>query len=217
MKNTNISDRSTSNIIIHEHFYFKEPKPTTYSTPSIDSQDIVDMVDKRPPPKTVGAITEYVYMELSPYEFISSADVATTYVIDTEFLRDSFNLVLTQIRLDTIIGKDDIDYSTCTDHIFCAIVEISLCMISNSGNDIEDAVESVLQEQCINGVSIREIVSTPNDIDGSVVMNQLVTPIYLGLAKYLLSLSDKTEPSDLIPISWSYPDYKYLAIGEFYD
>ena len=169
------------------------------------------------PPKTVGTITEYVYIELSPYEFISSADVSTTYVIDTEFLRDSFNVELVNLRLDTIISQDTTIYSAYTNHIFCSIVEISLCAIANSGNDIQDVVESVLEEQYTNGVSIREIVSTRDDIDGTATINQLVTPIYCGLEKHLLSLSGKTEHSDLIPISWSYPNYQYLAIGEFYD
>ena len=160
---------------------------------------------------------EYAHTELFPHDLLTYDDVAAIYVIDTEFLRDSFNAGLANLHLDTIIGKDSTIYYTYTNYIFCAIVEISLCTIANSGNDVQYVTEMVLEEQYDNGVSIRETVSTSDDIDGTSVISQLVTPIYGGLVKYLISFSSEIKHSNLVPIHWSYPNYQYLSIGELYD
>ena len=168
-------------------------------------------------PNTVGIVTEYIHAEIFTYDVLTYDDIAAVYVIDTEFLRDSFNTELADLHADTIIDKDSGIYYICTNHIFCAIVEISLCAIANLGNDIEYITDMVLEEQYYDGVSIREIVSTGSDIDGTLVISRLVASVYEGLGKYLASFSSETGGSTLVPLNWSYPDYQYLSIGVLYD
>lgn len=167
--------------------------------------------------KLVGPVTTYVNIELSPYGFLSPEDVSTTHVIDTEFLRDIFNTQLINICLNAVMVRDSDIYSTYTDYVFCSIIEISLCILANSGNDIQDVIGVVLSEPYDDGTTVGDLISTPDDIDGTTLMYELIRPIYIVLEKHLLVLSENVGHADLIPVSWSYPNYKYLAIGEFHD
>ena len=167
---------------------------------------------------TSSIVSDYVMTEISTLDSVPKDEASTMYVINTEFLKDIFKVQLTSICLNPVMARDDDVYSTYTDHIFCVLVEISLFIIANSGNDISDVVDVVdvvLGELYEDRTCIGDVIITNNDIKKTELMYQIIQPIYMELEKHLSMLPKKTDNALLTPLSWSYPDYRYLAVGEF--
>ena len=159
----------------------------------------------------------YIGVDLSPHEYISEDDVTSTYVINTEYLKDIYNTQLSNICLSPTMSSDVDAYTSYTDHIFCLIVEISLFMIANHEHDIPSVADVVLKEPYEDKICIGDLITTTVGIKKSELMQQVLEPVYKEIERHLSLLLKKADNPYLIPLKWTYPDYKYLAIGELYE
>ena len=162
-------------------------------------------------------VSTYVIDESVPYEIISLDDVYTTYIINTENLKDIFNIHLNSNCLNPYMLNDNDVYSTYTDYVFLLIIEISLFMLANYKHDIKYIPDVVLAEPYDDEILIGDLIIAPDDTVEKNMMIKLVDPICKLLEKHLSMFPERMKDSYLIPLSWSYPDYKHLSIGEFYD
>ena len=159
----------------------------------------------------------YVNGESMPHELIPLDDVYATYVINTEYLKDIYKIQLNDICLNPFMVSDDDIYSTYTDYLFILIIEISLFILANYKHDIKHISDVVLSEPYDDEIHIGDLIIPPDNTNVESMIRKLVDPICDVLEKHLLMLPKKVKKSYLIPLNWSYPDYKHLAIGEFYD